>query len=225
MRKIATIAAALSLAALVALVPGALAHGGKHGARAADRNHDGIPDSWERRNHLSLKINQAKRDPDHDGLNNRQEFLAGTNPNDADTDHDGIKDGDEVRLHLNPTKADSDGDGVKDGDEISGTIVSFDSATRELKIQPAAGGDPVSGQVTDATEIECDDHKPPTTTAKATKRGSDDKKPERREAPKPDEPKEAPEHATCTTADLQPGTAVHEAELEGGVYTKVELVK
>jgi hypothetical protein len=222
MRKIATIAAALSLAALVALVPGALAHGGKHGARAADRNHDGLPDSWERRNHLSLKVNQARRDPDRDHLNNRQEFLAGTNPHDADTDDDGIKDGDEKRLGDDPTKADTDHDGVKDGAEISGTIVSFDSASGELKIQPAAGGDPVSGQVTDATEIECDDHKPPTTTATAAKHGSDAKPEDKpREAPKPDEP----EDPTCTKDDLKSGAAVHEAELEGGVFKKVELVK
>src|ERR1700709_2084051 len=55
-----------------------------------DRNGDRIPDRWERAHHLSLKVNQAKRDKDHDGLRNKAEFMAGDNPRDADTDNDGI---------------------------------------------------------------------------------------------------------------------------------------
>ena len=59
--------AAFAAAALLALgvVPGADA---KRAHRAdADRNHDRIPDRWERANHLSLRVNQANRDQDHDG--------------------------------------------------------------------------------------------------------------------------------------------------------------
>src|SRR4051812_29888219 len=48
-------------------------------ASAKDRNHDRIPDRWEKRHHLSLHHNQARRDQDRDGLKNRAEFRAGTN--------------------------------------------------------------------------------------------------------------------------------------------------
>ena len=47
-------------------------------AGAKDRNHDRIPDRWEKRHHLSLHRNQARRDQDRDHLRNRAEFLAGT---------------------------------------------------------------------------------------------------------------------------------------------------
>ena len=45
------------------------------GAAAKDRNHDRIPDRWERHHHLSLGVNQAHRDQDRDNLGNRGEFL------------------------------------------------------------------------------------------------------------------------------------------------------
>src|ERR1700750_1363238 len=72
-------------------------------AHSRDHNRDGIPDRWEARHHLSLKVNQARRDPDHDGLANRGEYKAG----------------------LDPRKADTDGDGIDDGDENAGTVASF----------------------------------------------------------------------------------------------------
>jgi hypothetical protein len=101
-----------------------------------DRNHDRIPDRWERANHLSLKVNQAKRDQDHDGLRNRAEFLAGTNP------------------HNN----DSDDDGTKDGAEDAGTITSFTAGTAPilgvLTIHLFTGDD-VKGTVDANTEIQC----------------------------------------------------------------------
>ena len=40
-------------------------------AAAKDRTHDHIPDRWEKRHHLSLKVNQAQRDQDRDQLRNR----------------------------------------------------------------------------------------------------------------------------------------------------------
>ena len=102
-------------------------------AAAKDRNHDRIPDRWEKRHHLSLKVKQGKRDQDGDGLRNRGEFKAGLDPRDDD----------------------SDDDGVEDGDENAGTIESFDAATGKLTIK-LFNGDSVSGLVTDDTEIECD---------------------------------------------------------------------
>lgn len=99
-------------------------------AAAKDRNHDRIPDRWEHRHHLSLRVNQAVRDQDRD---NRGEFRAGDNPRDND----------------------SDDDGVMDGEENAGTIASFDAASGRLTIT-LFGGDTVSGVVTDETEIGCD---------------------------------------------------------------------
>jgi hypothetical protein len=62
-------------------------------AHSGDRNHNKIPDKWEKKYHLSTTRNQAKQDPDRDGLNNYYEYLAGTNPKLKDTDRDHIWDG------------------------------------------------------------------------------------------------------------------------------------
>jgi hypothetical protein len=86
-------------------------------AAAKDRNHDRIPDRWEKRYHLSLHKNQAKLDQDHDGLANRREFRASTSPRDPDSDNDGIEDGDEGDVDDGPTDDVDDGptDDVDDG--------------------------------------------------------------------------------------------------------------
>ena len=103
-------------------------------AAAADRNNDNIPDRWERQHGLSLKVNQARKDQDRDGLRNRNEF----------------------RGRFDPRDDDSDDDGVEDGDEGAGTIESFDAATGRLVIT-VFNGDSVSGLVDGDTEIECDE--------------------------------------------------------------------
>jgi hypothetical protein len=120
---------------LFALALGAIALLAMPGlAIAKDRNHDRIPDRWEKRHHLSLTVNQARHDQDGDHLRNRGEFLAGDNPRDRD----------------------SDDDGVMDGSEQAGTIASFDAATGRLAID-LFGTDTVAGFVTDETEIKCED--------------------------------------------------------------------
>ncbi len=122
-----TICAVAVLGALALLaLPGA--------AAARDGNHDRIPDRWEKRHHLSTKVNQANRDQDGDHLRNRGEFLAGDNPRDRD----------------------SDGDGVMDGNENAGTIAAFDAATGRLTIS-LFNGDSIAGLVTDETRIKCED--------------------------------------------------------------------
>jgi hypothetical protein len=130
-RRTFVLAASLAVAASLLLAGVASAHGG-------DRNHDRIPDRWEKQHHLSLKVKQTKRDQDRDGLNNLGEFRAKTDPRDRDSDDDGI--GDEQ--------------------ENAGTIASFTNGV--LTITLAKGGT-LSGTVGPDTEIECDD-----ATAKAT---------------------------------------------------------
>jgi hypothetical protein len=132
---------------LLALALGALALLAMPGLAAAkDRNHDRIPDRWEKRHKLSLTVDQARHDQDGDHLRNRAEFLAGDNPRDRD----------------------SDDDGVMDGHEQAGTIASFDAETGRLVID-LFGTDTVAGFVTDRTEIKCEDEH---STASSSSEGS-----------------------------------------------------
>jgi hypothetical protein len=199
---------------LFALVLGALALLAMPGLAAAkDRNHDRIPDRWEKRHELSLTVNQARRDQDGDHLRNRGEFLAGDNPRDRD----------------------SDDDGVMDGHEQAGTIASFDAATGRLVID-LFGTDTVAGFVTDETEIKCEDED---SSASVSSEGSgsgeaepgDDNGGEGEiepgddnggDNPGPGSDNSGPGHdgdddhgdRICTTAELIPGAVVEEAELK-----------
>ncbi len=116
MKKIKVMATALGAVAVLA-VPGAAQAKSHHHPQVRDRNHDGLPDKWEKRHHLSLAVKQATRDQDKDGLNNRGEFKADSNPRDADTDNDGVNDGNEVGEGTNPADVDTNDDGVNDGQE------------------------------------------------------------------------------------------------------------
>ena len=95
----------LALASLAVVVPGsASAPLSETGASAAprDRDHDGLPDWWERRFGLSTTQKSGAGDPDHDFLPNLGEYRLRLNPRRADTDGDGYKDGAEVRAQTNP---------------------------------------------------------------------------------------------------------------------------
>ena len=216
-------------------------------AKSHDRDHDGLPDKWEHKFHLSTHHNSAKGDPDHDGLNNMGEFRAGTNPRRADTDGDGINDAnddqdndgvdnlDEQHEGTNPRNPDTNHNGVEDGDETQGTIDSFveDSAnpgTGVLTIR-LADNSTISGKVDSTTEIECRTARADDENGDAMERqdggdggdrgddGGDHSGPGR----------DGDEEQHCTTADLTPGTAVHEAELHGtgpdAVFEEVKLLK
>ena len=88
-------------------------------AAARDRDHDRLPDRWERSHHISTTSPSAKRDPDGDRLNNRRELRLRTHPRRADTDRDRLRDGAEVRrFHTNPRKRDTDGDSFSDRCEL-----------------------------------------------------------------------------------------------------------
>ncbi len=210
------LASALGLVALLAA---------PSGAAAKDRNHDRIPDRWEKSHHLSLKVNQARRDQDRDGLRNRGEFLASDKPHDEDTD----------------------GDGTEDGEENAGTIQSFQGGV--LKINLFAG-DTLTGTVTPNTDIECEGIDEPNgdnNNADDDQKGSDDRLARHGENSGPsensgpgnsgednsgnDEGDENDENdeVDCSTADLTPTTVVHEAETTGSgtstVFTEIELAK
>jgi hypothetical protein len=265
MRKLATIAIAAFAVAALAFAPGAMARSRHHrcamGARV-DRNHDRLPDRWECRHHLSLRVNQARRDQDRDHLNNAGELEHKTNPRDADSDNDGIKDGDELRQGLNPRDRDSDDDGVEDEDEGAGKVESFDSNTGTLTIR-RDDNSLLTGQVTAETRIECetedefenenenetvahessdggDDHSGSDDGDRVDNSGpgSGDDDGDRVDNSGPGSLNSGPGDAedendendenderNCSTADLQPGTPVHEAEVENGVFREVELVK
>ena len=199
----ATLAATLALFAAPAL--------------ARDRNHDQLPDRWEKHNNLSLKVKQSKRDQDRDKLNNRDEFRYKTNPRKADTDNDGLKDGEEIDEETDPRNPDTDNDGLKDGFEVQigydplapdtdgdgtadglesiGYIASFNGAT--LTINLIRGGS-VRGAITPDTYIACD-------------RESEDEDLD----------------GECTTADLKPGVLVSDAQDDKflpGAFEEVDLV-
>lgn len=48
-----------------------------------DQDHDGLPDGWEVANLLDPATDDAAEDPDGDGQSNRDEFIAGTSPQDT----------------------------------------------------------------------------------------------------------------------------------------------
>jgi hypothetical protein len=180
-------------------------------AVAKDRNHDRISDRWERNHHLSLKVNQARRDQDRDGLENRGEFRADFRPHDPD----------------------SDNDGVEDGDENAGTIESFNADTGRLVINLFAG-DTLSGLVTADTRIKCEDENENENENEAEDRHDGNSGPGRDggedNSGSSDEGNSGPgrgDDANCTTADLTQGRVVEEAELEAedgaAFFDEVEL--
>jgi hypothetical protein len=83
------IAAAIT-AALLVIPVGAL-------AKSRDRDHDRMPDKWEKKHHLNVHAKDARKDPDRDHLSNLSEFRHQTDPQQADTDDDGIDDDDELQ--------------------------------------------------------------------------------------------------------------------------------
>ncbi len=81
--------------------------------REDDTDADGLADAWEVAQFGDL-AQGATEDPDDDGLDNLDEYYAGTDPNAPDTDADGMPDGWEWTNRLDPTAddaaANADGD-------------------------------------------------------------------------------------------------------------------
>jgi hypothetical protein len=201
-------------------------------AGAKDRNHDHLPDRWEKRHHLSLKVNQAHRNQDGDRLRNQAEFLAGDNPRDRD----------------------SNDDGVMDGEDNAGTIASFDSETGKLAIN-LFGGETISGLVDEGTEIKCEDHSGASASNEGPGSGEAEPGDDNGGETEPGDDNGGQEEAgddrggdnsgpgsqdsgpgrgddedaagACTTADLVPGAVIQEAELKvangQATFEEVEL--
>lgn len=108
-------------------------------------SHGGIPDSWAIAHGLDpTDPALASEDPDHDGLTNLQEFLAGTDPLNPDSDGDGLTDGQEsLMYHTNPALFSTDGSGISDGIEVETNTLSgtpgqkLAAALKSLEITPA----------------------------------------------------------------------------------------
>jgi hypothetical protein len=87
---------------LVALAVSAAVSAPTPDRAARDRDHDELPDRWERRYDLSTSKTSANGDVDHDGLPNLREYRLHTNPRKRDSDRDGYGDRAEVRAGTNP---------------------------------------------------------------------------------------------------------------------------
>ena len=175
-------------------------------ASARDRNRDRIPDRWEKKHDLSLHVKQTRRDQDNDGLRNLAEFKSHTDPRDKD----------------------SDDDGIRDDDEHAGTITAIDGAT--LTITTFAG-DEVTGAVTDATEIECENEGDDDSSRTLAEHGDDDgdnSGPGSGEDEGDDDDQgEDDDEDECAPGALAVGAKVDEAELKltpaGPVWDEIEL--
>ncbi len=227
--RIFSVAVAGALALMV------VAFGGT--AVAKDRNHDQISDKWEKKFNLSLKVDQSNKDQDRDHVDNLNEFQEGTSPRDRDSndngradgredsDHDGLNNMGEDETSNLPDDRDTDNDGVEDGAENAGMIASFDGTTLSITL---AGGGQVSGTVDSTTRIGCeteDEHEVGDDSNSSTAIASHDSGDDNSGPGGNDNVEHGDADNVCTTADLTPGTAVHEAELQGTTFEKVELVK
>jgi hypothetical protein len=181
-------------------------------AAAKDRNDDRIPDRWEKRHDLSLKVKQTRRDQDRDGLKNMDEF----------------------RSDSDPREDDSDDDGTEDGDENAGVITAFDGETLTIDL---FGGGSVTGTVDESTEVKCgeecghdgdDDESDDDEVLRHGDNsgpGSDSSGP----GPDGDGQGDDDDRDGCSIDDLAVDVTVHEAELEledgEAVFEEIELAR
>jgi len=118
---------ALALVAALSLTVGTGTAAAAQHVKAGTRGAPAFPKyskAFQLRYHVA-----PKSDPDNDGLNSYNEFLAGTNPKRADTDNNGRSDGLEDRdkdglnnateqaVHSNPARRDTNSNHRADGDE------------------------------------------------------------------------------------------------------------
>ena len=192
-------------------------------AAAKDRNNDRIPDRWEKKHDLSLKVKQTHRDQDRDGLQNLGEYRSGSDPRNAD----------------------SDDDGTEDGDENAGVITAFDGTTLTIDLY---GGGTITGTVDESTEVKCGNEcgkdgppRPPAPPAEGDDDGTADQGSgddgDHHGGPRPRHPgnsgpgseNSGDQGDECSVEDLAVDVIVHEAEIKiangTAVFKEIELAK
>ena len=181
-------------------------------AAAKDRNNDRIPDRWEKKHDLSLKVKQTNRDQDHDGLKNLGEYRSGSDPRNDD----------------------SDDDGTEDGDENAGVITAFDGTTLTIDLY---GGGTVTGTVDESTEVKCgkecgrdgEDESADDDGTDDQDSGDDRLRHPGNSGPGSHSGHGDAEDDECTVEDLAVDVVVHEAEIElkngKAAFEEIELAK
>jgi hypothetical protein len=215
--------------------------------KSADSDADGTGDGEEDRDRDELdngseedaRTDPGRKDTDGDGTKDGAE----------DTDRDGLANAAEDRTGNDPRDPDTDGDGIPDGKENAGVVKAFDGTT--LTIALATGGS-LTAAVDEQTDVLCDDDggfddegdlddefgddaseddagdEPEgdgEVTASLAEQGDEDAADdERGEAG--DERSEAGDDAELGAcgADIPPGTPVHQASVENGVFVVLELL-
>ena len=242
MTRIARAGALLALALLTALSvtgPAAAKQPHKHGKGAHGSKR--LPEKWSKQH----KAKRATADPDDDGLTNWGEFRAHTKPRDDDSDRDGLGDAQEDRdrdmldngseedAGTDPGVKDSDRDGIRDGAEDP------DRDGLSNTAEDRTGHEPRDPDTDDDGTLDGDENEAgPEDTAGDEDFGGDepDEEPTDEELALLDEEGSADVRAHLAeqgaeawgddqcSGDLAPGTAVHEAAVENGVFTVLELV-
>ena len=192
------------------------------GAFAKDRNHDRLPDKWEKRHHLSLHHKQGRRDQDHDGLKNRGEFRAHLNPRDADTDNDGIRDGAEHAGTIQTFVADQGSPNtgtltiaLDGGGTVSGKV----TANTECTVRPATTPTASASRDGESGDDHGGDNSGPGSTSSGDNQGENENE--------ANENQNENENETCTAAEFSQHHTVREAELKvtsaGTVFDEIKL--
>jgi hypothetical protein len=196
-----------------------------------DYDRDGVDNGTE----LDAGTDPGRRDTDRDGQKDGAE----------DPDKDRLTNAAEDATDNHPRKADTDRDGIKDGDENAGVVQAFDGTT--LTIALAVGGT-LTATVDELTEVGCedddalleddgefgddedlddelgddeldedleDDVEELSVKARLSEQGDEDDA---------DDEEWFDEDVDDCTTEITPGTAVHEAEVEEGVFVALELV-
>ena len=210
--------------------------------RKADSDKDGIGDAEEdydrdgldNGSELDAGTDPGRKDTDRDGKQDGAE----------DADKDGLTNAAEDRTGNHPRRADTDGDGIRDGDENAGVVQAFDGTN--VTIALAVGGT-LTAAIDEATELGCDgellyddegdflgdDESDVEDGEELEDDWSDDdvdefsvkaRLAEQGEEDDADDEEWFDDGVEDCTTEIAPGTPVHEAEVEDGVFVALELL-
>jgi hypothetical protein len=128
---------------------------------------------------------------------------------------------------MNPRDADTDNDGIEDGAENAGTVASFTGGVLTINL---AGGGTLTGDVTQDTEIECDDRASASDDGDhhhGGDPGDDDGGGDQGDDDGGGDDQGDDDGGNCAADALTAGAVVHEAELKArdgkATFEKVEL--